>query len=439
MLDCITSQVGLDSEMGARLSAKLDSTTAFEQYQRAKYFGSLDGLRCLSIIMVIGFHCQLTSTSFFRTGQHGVSLFFVISGFLITTLLLREQKTSGTISLPNFYVRRTLRIFPLYYAAVLLYTALVFLMEHGPERGAYFHNLPFFLTYTNNWFVNKDASERVIFAFAWSLATEEQFYLFWPSVVRFTSKIKWWVPLSIILGLAGIDLMMEFSAGMGWINYPWSTTSRIVTSIASSICLGCGMAYLFHRPGGFKFAWKFLGSRAAAPVALLLLLGTYLLYQHGVGLGEVDLSAQHRAILIFEPPLILAMVVLIGAACIRNDNGLAWILGNPVLRYIGTISYGLYLLHMLAMNATKRVRSEHDWGFFFIALGISVAMATVSYWMFELPFLKLKHRFRRPEAPKADDHARPDTASAPAPNAVVSNAQNLAVSASLPDPSLRSG
>jgi peptidoglycan/LPS O-acetylase OafA/YrhL len=415
----------LDAE-GEFVSAKLDYAAAHERYLRAKYFGSLDGLRCLSIIMVIGFHCQLISTNFFRTGQHGVSLFFVISGFLITTLLLREQMNSGTISLPNFYIRRTLRIFPLYYAAVLLYTVLVFVMEHGPERGAYFHNLPSFLTYTNNWFVNKDASERVIFAFAWSLATEEQFYLFWPSVVRFASKVKWWMPLTIILGLAGIDMLMEIAAGLGSINYPWSTTSRFVSSVASSICLGCGLAYLFHRPGGFKFAWKLLGSTLAAPIALLLLLGTYLLYQHGVGLGEANLAAQHRAILFFEPPLILAMVLVVGACCIRNDNGLSLILGNAFVRYIGTISYGLYLLHMLAMNATKRIRSQHDWLFFAIALAISIAMATVSYWMYEQPFLKLKNRFRRPESPKADDHAEPATTVGSPESVILSEAKNLA-------------
>jgi peptidoglycan/LPS O-acetylase OafA/YrhL len=389
------------------VSEQSAASIAHQQYLRVKYFGSLDGLRCLSIILVIGFHCQLVSTNFFRTGQHGVSFFFVISGFLITTLLLREQMKSGAISLKNFYIRRALRIFPLFYASILLYTVLVFLIEHGPERGAFFHNLPSYLTYTNNWFVNKDASDRVIFAFAWSLATEEQFYLFWPSVVRFFSKVKWWMPLAIILGLAGIDMAMEILAGLGMINYPWTTTSRFLTSIASSICLGCGLAYVLHRPGGFKIAWKVLGSRAAAPIAMLLLLGTYLLYQHGVGLGEENLAHQHRMILFFEPPLILAMVVVVGAACIRNDNGIAWLLGNPVIRYVGTISYGLYLLHMLAMNAAKRIRSQHDWLFFLLAFVIAMAMATVSYWMYEQPFLKLKNRFRRPEAPKADDHAGP--------------------------------
>ena len=178
--------------------------------------------------MVIGFHCQLTCTTFFRTGQYGVSLFFVISGFLITTLLLREQKSSGVISLKNFYIRRTLRIFPLYYATLLIYLGLVIVTSHGPERSAFFHNLPSYFTYTSNWFVDKDAGEHVTFAFAWSLATEEQFYLCWPSIVRFAKK--WWTPLAIILGAAAVDLFFE--ATTGW---------------AGSISVARGMQLSQHR------------------------------------------------------------------------------------------------------------------------------------------------------------------------------------------------
>ena len=104
-----------------------------------------------------------------------------------------------------------------------------------------------------------------------------------------------------------------------------------------------------------------------------------------------------RYLFINEPLMILFMLLLVGACCIRNDNGLSWILSNPVARYIGTVSYGLYLLHMIAMNGTKFLRKEHDWLFFAIALAISTAMASASYWMFESPFLRLKNRFRKAE------------------------------------------
>jgi peptidoglycan/LPS O-acetylase OafA/YrhL len=349
-----------------------------QDYLRTKYFPSLDGLRCLSILMVIGFHCQLTCTRFFHTGQYGVSLFFVISGFLITTLLLREQLNNGTISLKNFYIRRTLRIFPLYYATLMLYIALVVLTSHGPERGVFFHNLPFFFTYTNNWFVDKDAGEHVTFAFAWSLATEEQFYLCWPSIVRFAKR--WWVPLAIILGAALIDMGFEISTDRGWIDLG-GNGNRFVTSIATPICLGCALAYLLHSPRGFALARTVLGSLFAAPIALVGLLISYLY--------------------INEPLMIFFMLALVGACCIRTDNGLSWILSNPVARYIGMISYGLYLLHMIAMNGTKAIHKDHDWLFFAIALAASIALASASYWMFESPFLKLKNRFRKSDAPKS--------------------------------------
>ncbi len=361
-----------------------------QEYLRTKYFGALDGLRCLSILMVIGFHAQLTCTSFFHTGQYGVSLFFVISGFLITTLLLREQMTSGTISLKNFYIRRTLRIFPLYYATLFIYIALVVLTSHGPERGVFFHNLPWFFTYTNNWFVDKDAGEHVTFAFAWSLATEEQFYLLWPSIVRYAKR--WWMPLAIILGAACVDMFCEAGTAHGWIDLG-GAGNRIVTSIATPICLGCALAYLLHSPRGFAIARPVLGNLFAAPVALLGLLVCYLY--------------------VFEPGMIVFMVLLVGACCIRQDNGLKWVLSNPLARYIGTISYGLYLLHMIALNATKAVRKPHDWLFFAIAMASSIALASASYWMYEVPFLRLKNRFRKPEQPKADDHA----AIAPSANA----------------------
>jgi peptidoglycan/LPS O-acetylase OafA/YrhL len=96
----------------------------------------LDGLRCLSIAAVIWHHAGGTRHSglLFR-GHHGVSLFFAISGFLITTLLLRERVRNGQVSLGRFYGRRTLRIFPLYYAVIALYVALVYLLDRRSDAG----------------------------------------------------------------------------------------------------------------------------------------------------------------------------------------------------------------------------------------------------------------------------------------------------------------
>ena len=131
--------------------------TAHARFRGARYFGSLDGLRAISVLAVVWHHTvghDKTLPYFFSNGDEGVTLFFAISGFLITTLLLRERDTAGSINLRAFYIRRALRIFPLYYAVVALYVVLTLLFERTTPAGReFFANLIFFLTYTSNWYV----------------------------------------------------------------------------------------------------------------------------------------------------------------------------------------------------------------------------------------------------------------------------------------------
>ena len=154
-------------------------TLAALQFSKRRYFSGLDGLRAISVVAVIWCHVSGPHEfNLLNQGNKGVDLFFAISGFLVTTLLLREYRARGSISLTSFYVRRSLRIFPLYYAVLLLYCVLVFATMRGTTKASEFwDNLPAFLTYTSNWFVtlNGAGSHGTTFYFAWSLATEEQF------------------------------------------------------------------------------------------------------------------------------------------------------------------------------------------------------------------------------------------------------------------------
>lgn len=115
--------------------------TPYNLYKQNSYFGSLDGLRCLAIIGVVWQHTcvNLLPLSLAHRGNVGVQVFFVISGFLISTLFLREKERSGGISLKRFYLRRVLRIMPLYYAILLTYVVLIVVFEQGsgPERRVY--------------------------------------------------------------------------------------------------------------------------------------------------------------------------------------------------------------------------------------------------------------------------------------------------------------
>ncbi|MGN6370733.1 MAG: acyltransferase family protein [Phycisphaerae bacterium] len=360
----------------------LKRPTAYESFQAVKYFGSLDGLRAVSIIGVIWYHVCLTRyvkypwLNVLGKGYIGVDLFFIISGFLITTLLLRERDTYGNVSLKLFYIRRSLRIFPLYYTVLLLWVAAVgFAEPRSPSGIAFWRNLPCFITYTANMFMTAPKGARLIFAFAWSLAAEEQFYLVWPSVVRFGwRRSLCLVPICLIL----LDQVFAF----GLINVSFQTR-RIITSIASPIAFGVIAALVLHSRRGYEIAYKFLGrkwsSLVAAAIVLLVLSWT------------IDPDGPLRDVVAFP------MTFLITTCVIREDHVLAPLLHWRPLAAVGAISYGMYLMHMIGVHAAEKmlavVHVHIIWVKFALSVLITCALAGLSYRYYESRFLQLKHRF----------------------------------------------
>src|SRR4029077_2234090 len=289
----------------------------FQEFQGRRHFGSLDGLRCLSILAVIWHHTggrAFPDSVLLQHGPYGVSLFFVISGFLITTLLLREKRRTADIGMKNFIVRRTLRIFPLYYTVLLAYTVLVLALEHSsPEGQGFLSNLKYYATYTSNWFVPL-TDGRGIFYFAWSLATEEQFYLVWPWVEKFLRPVLA-VPLVTFVIAASIywDVLAFAAVGMGVL-----------------------LAHLLDSPRGYALAWPFLRLRWAAPALMLALVCVVAWPSAG---GVMPLAA---------------MTLLVGAAVIREDHWLRPLFAHRLAASIGQVSYGMYLMHMLYYNVVKK-------------------------------------------------------------------------------------
>ena len=137
-------------------------TPGYARFREVRFFGSLDGLSALSIIGVIWFHSwwstpyysQLTMIPVLRQGEWGVDIFFAISGFLITTLLLRERQRSGTISIRDFYIRRSLRIWPLYYAVVAIYVVIMLFFETGCRTRSHLFPLSAGLPYLHIYLVH---------------------------------------------------------------------------------------------------------------------------------------------------------------------------------------------------------------------------------------------------------------------------------------------
>jgi peptidoglycan/LPS O-acetylase OafA/YrhL len=358
-----------------------------QKFLQVRIFGALDGLRALSIIGVIWLHAWIVSPSYerlksipiLRMGGFGVDVFFAISGFLITTLLLREKHKSGQISLRAFYIRRTLRIWPLYYATLAFYILLVLLVQRGTGRDhVFFHYLPGYLTFTYTWFLGW-ATSGAIFNFGWSLSVEEQFYVLWAPMLRILRGF-WPAVLMVLL----IAVRVAALYGLLWrILSPTSLAGRIAANISIAICLGVLLALALDSESFFKLASSILAYKWSAPCALALLL--------------VSLVPKSSPLVdLFQAA---TLPLLVGACVIREDNGLAPFLRVRPLAHIGTVSYGMYMLNTLTLDGLHplltRLGVTNPVAVFVPFLIITVVVASLSYRYFESPFLKLKSRFNR--------------------------------------------
>ncbi len=344
-------------------------------YLKIAHFRGLDGLRLLAILPVIAHHATPRPLSGIGgKGAVGVDLFFVLSGFLITTLLLRERRVRGGVRLGRFFVRRALRIFPLYYAVLGLYVGVAFLQPaDSPERTHFLSHLVYHASYTANWFVNYDVPHAVPFSFSWSLCVEEQFYLIWPWFVfalRSRTALLWtmitWMTLDVWLTHGGLALPVG------------GTAFRVSTSFSTAIGAGVLLALVFDGPRGFAVLSRLLGGRWAAPLALFGVLGLLALQ--------------------FTPYLALcaALAALVGAV-VLGGGILGAVLDHPVAIWGGRLSYAAYLTHIIALALVRRsVPSQADSFAFVFGLGLPLALglAFVAHVSVERPFLRLRELSR---------------------------------------------
>ena len=363
----------------------------FDRFMAMRRFDALDGLRAVSVILVVWSHTSGNPGPSFahNVGLLGVVFFFAISGFLITSLLLRERNAVGGISLRKFYARRTLRIFPLYYATLLAYIVLVAATRrHSPKGIQFFHHLPAFATYTYNWFSSNQQThaQAQTFDFAWSLAAEEQFYLLWPPLLVATLTIGGWkrtwpplVTLAVLIAISqGIGLVGDSSV------MPW----RIPASMQLSILLGAAAAVVTSTRLGFAVVSAVVGRVWSAPVAALLLV--------------IAITA-NAAQQITE----ILMVVVVVATCIVEWTPLHPILRWRPLAFVGVISYGVYLLHNLCVDMVRIAIREYEGILVFaVTLVAVVVLAYLSFRFFETPLLKLKRRYETSGERDGDELSR---------------------------------
>lgn len=340
------------------------------RFRRTSYFGSLDGLRALSILPVVWHHATPGPLEgVLGRGPLGVDLFFTISGFLITTLLLREREEHGQIALGAFYARRSLRIFPLYYAVLAGFVLHAWLVrDAGPVREHFLRSVPSYATYTSNWFVDNRVSHAVVFSFAWSLAAEEQFYLGFPWLLRVAKGV---VPAAVFMTCV---VVVDQGAERGWfVADPLAL--RVLRSLATPIALG-SLAALALRSRLFRVIDLVLGQRAS-PLVIL---------------GLVVCGAVRPWPLFTVHVLMVALVV---SCCLREDHALSAVFSSRPLRRVGLLSYGMYLLNVPAIELAKRLVPPHF--VFVLGLALTVALASVTHALIERPLLGLRARFRQRE------------------------------------------
>lgn len=357
------------------------------------YHPTLDILRGLAILIVVFYH-NFGSVSFFRFGWLGVDLFFVLSGFLITDILLKSR--DNKFYFRNFYIRRVLRIFPLYYLVLFLFFSLspILFKQKGAETvfSYYQNNSAWFWTYFQNWLMVKKGPPPVPFlSHFWSLAIEEQFYLFWPIMIFFIKKCE--TIKKIILALITIAVLTRFSV---WVVYPHEVEKFYCNTFTrmDSLLMGCFLAV--HLKQGKEIPTKFIQMIIAGFIALvivsLLLFGN--LRQDNMLFPTIGYS------------LTAAFFTSIVYLFLKYENRIiGWVKHLNVLRFAGKISYGMYVYHipiyLILSNLLSRAfissssLSIVDKPLFVSILSVllTVIASTISFYVVERPILNLKKHF----------------------------------------------
>ncbi len=335
---------------------------------------SLDGLRAISIALVLVAHLAGTRNfplseaagNFWGLGEFGVRVFFVISGFLITGLLIQEVTGEG-IQLSRFYLRRTLRIFPPYYT---LLGALALASMFGGVTLAS-RDLAHGATYTSNYYLDRSW----FMGHTWSLSVEEQFYLLWPAALLLAGLRRG------LFIAAAVVLLSPFIRVAEWELFRWAGDGigmRFET-VADSIATGCLLAgtraYLHSMP----LYRRLLDSRAFIAVPILAILAN-LTHDHPLVCFGLGMSAAN-----------IAIALSIDWAVTHHDGRVGRMLNAAPLVFVGWMSYSLYLWQQPFLNRA----SQSPWAAFPLNIGCAIALALLSYYVVERPALRLRRGIER--------------------------------------------
>jgi peptidoglycan/LPS O-acetylase OafA/YrhL len=351
--------------------------------RRFSYQPSLDGLRAIAIVLVMLLHAQAMAGGafpYFFGGYTGVDVFFVLSGFLITSLLLQEWGDTGRISLRKFYMRRALRLFP---ALVVL---LLVLGIGVKVFGLYLHvtaaTMLSSLFYVANWVVAYDAFDMGALHHTWSLSVEEQFYILWPLILIGMLRVGL-KPRVILAAIGSIIAFVFLERLLLWEGVVLSKDrfGHGLDTRADSLLIGCALAVLLY--------YRMLPSNARAITIYrsLGVLGAAFLVYWNVW------TPSHAAFLYYGgcTAIAVASSFVVLALQFPVAAPIRLVLESPFLVWIGRLSYSLYIWHYPMFILAKQFA---DWpSVLAVQFGLSVVTASVSYYLVEQPALRFKKRF----------------------------------------------
>lgn len=353
-----------------------------DRYLATRHFGSLDGLRFICIAAVIWHHAPKWDgwreiSVFFYRGHVGVDFFFVLSGFLITTLLLREETAKGSFSLRAFYWRRILRIIPIYFLVVSIAAFYAIVIRGHTDQLAI---LPYYYLFLSNFLVSEDIG---FLSITWSLAVEEQYYLLWPALLLLTPR-RWIVPVLVVLITINVLAALEVFRLIGI--YPIDIAHlrlQISGATYAPILMGSLAAILLHRPTGFAALRPLTTFRGAALVWFITLL---------VALAAFPGALEGLPNLVVHSLMTLMLISLV----IREDNAMAPAMQLRPIARIGQISYGIYLYHLFALaivnKALEVLGISGDGWVLPLYFALSIVISEISFRTYEAWFMQFRHK-----------------------------------------------
>lgn len=374
------------------------------------FFQNLEGLRFFAFFVVFINHAShslgyfnhshyfaFINEHFFKSGDLGVSFFFVLSGFLITYLLMKEKEMSGKINIKNFYLRRILRIWPVYFLVVAL-CLIVFPLLHNLVPGWFpisvdtsSLNPLFYLTFTGNFDYLVNGISNVMIGVLWSVSIEEQFYLFWPIIIAFIPK-KHLLKTFIAIILVAIAFRFFYSHGGNAMIIKYHSLSCM-----SDLAMGAVIAYLCCNEHFIERIKKIPRFIILLIYCILLILIPLRFYMWKLGSHYVHLASVAPVIFSF----IFAFIILEQNYA---NNSFYKISKSKLISSFGKYTYGMYCYHMISffivlftfnLIGIKLLSMGLSTFLFsvFTSFFLTILISELSFTYFESFFMKLKNKY----------------------------------------------